>query len=159
MHEGLSGEMMAVLHRFKKIHMMSISDKLSRGEFFALNMIHKGQTKNPERGGVYVSEIAECLKIAPSAVSRMLRNLSERGFIDRKVDENDRRNTYVSLTPEGERVREEVAQKMNEMTENVLDKMGHEDTKKLIKLINKLANLVEEEFQTDIKAKEGKKHI
>lgn len=156
MHEGLSGEMIAVLHRFKKMHMTSLSDKLSRGEFFTLNMIHKGQIKNPERGGVYVSEIAECLKMAPSAVSRMLRGLSERDFIGRKVDENDRRNTYVFLTPEGETVRNEMSQIMNEMTENVVDKMGQEDTKKLIELINKLADLVEEEIQTNKKAKENK---
>ena len=47
------------------------------------------------------SDIAKRLGITAPAVSKMLRSMEEKGYVERRVDEKDRRNTRVSITPDG----------------------------------------------------------
>ena len=100
----LSMEFLATAHRFKKIHMDGIFPEISKGEFWALKIIQKATLQNESGCGVYVSTIAERLKVTPSAISRMLKGLEEKDLIERKVDKNDRRNTYVTLTEKGKKI-------------------------------------------------------
>ena len=105
MEKDLGAEFIALAHRFKRLNMEGLFTDLSRGEFFLLQMIHSGCLEQEKTEGVYVSRIAAHMKVTPSAISRMLKGLEERAFIERKVDKNDRRNTYVCLTSEGEQMR------------------------------------------------------
>ena len=143
----LSMEFLATAHRFKKIHMDGIFPEISKGEFWTLKIIQKANLQNESGCGVYVSTIAEHLKVTPSAISRMLKGLEEKGLIERKVNKNDRRNTYVTLTEKGKKVTKKVELEMNEFTKNVISSMGEEDSKTLIRLFNKLVDTMEAEIK------------
>lgn len=143
----LSMEFLATAHRFKKIHMVSIFPEISKGEFWALKIIQKANLQNESGCGVYVSTIAEHLKVTPSAISRMLKGLEEKDLIERKVDKNDRRNTYVTLTEKGKKVTKKVEAEMNELTKSIISSMGEEDSKTLIRLFNKLVDTMEVEIK------------
>lgn len=143
----LSMEFLATAHRFKKIHMSDLFLEVSRSEFWALKMIQKGMLKSENQCGVYVSTIAEHLKVTPSAISRMLKGLEEKKFIERKVDKKDRRNTYVTLTKEGEKITQQAETEMNTFTKNVIEAMGEEDSRTLIKLFNQLVDVMETELK------------
>lgn len=54
-----------------------------------------------ENGKITSSELAAKTKTLPPAVSRTLRGLEEKGYVERSVDKKDRRNTYISLTEKG----------------------------------------------------------
>lgn len=143
----LSMEFLATAHRFKKIHMDGIFPEISKGEFWALKIIQKANLQNESGCGVYVSTIAEHLKVTPSAISRMLKGLEEKELIERKVNKNDRRNTYVTLTEKGKKVTKKVEAEMNEFTKNVISGMGEEDSRTLIRLFNKLVDTMEAEIK------------
>ena len=143
----LSMEFLATAHRFKKIHMDGIFPEISKGEFWVLKMIQKVTLKSESECGVYVSTIAEHLKVTPSAISRTLKGLEEKELIERKVNKNDRRNTYVTLTEKGKKVTKKVEAEMNEFTKNVISGMGEEDSKTLIRLFNKLVDTMETEIK------------
>lgn len=143
----LSMEFLATAHRFKKIHMDGIFPEISKGEFWALKIIQKANLQNESGCGVYVSTIAEHLKVTPSAISRMLKGLEEKELIERKVNKNDRRNTYVTLTEKGKKVTKRVEAEMNEFTKNVISGMGEEDSRTLIRLFNKLVDTMEAEIK------------
>lgn len=143
----LSMEFLSIAHRFKKIHMSELFPIVSKGEFWALKMIQKATLKSESDCGVYVSTIAEHLKVTPSAISRMLKGLEEKELIERKINKNDRRNTYVTLTEKGGKVTRKVEAEMNEFTKNVILAMGEEDSKTLIKLFNKLVDTMEAEIE------------
>ena len=49
----------------------------------------------------------------PPAVSRTLRGLEEKGYVERSADKKDRRNTYISLTEQGWKKGEEVRDRMH----------------------------------------------
>ncbi len=138
-------EFLATAHRFKKIHMSILFPEVSKGEFWTLKMIRDAALKSEDKCGIYVSTIAEHVKVTPSAISRMLKGLEEKELIERRVNKNDRRNTYVTLTRKGEEVTQKVENQMNEFTQNVMLTIGEEDSKMLIKLFNKLVDAMEVE--------------
>lgn len=139
---------MQTMHRFQKInyHALAVAGGVTRGEFFALNMIHGFCQSNPERRGVYVSELAAQLRVSSPAVSRMLRALEQRGLLERSVEKDDRRNTYVVLTEMGETVREKEEQHMLHFCQRVLERLGEGETEHMIALWNRLADVMTEEI-------------
>ena len=100
---------------------------------------------HPGDRGVYVSALAGRMRVSPPAVSRMLRGLEQRGLVDRAVDRIDRRNTYVMLTPAGEAARADTIRELDGYTRRVLERMGREDMETLIRLWNRLADVMTEE--------------
>ena len=80
---------------------------INRTDFFVMcTIMDKG-----ENGKITISELA-CAerKCFHPAISRTLKGLEERGYVERNINKNDRRNTYVELTAEGERLTEEARQ-------------------------------------------------
>lgn len=144
--KSMHTEWMKAFHRIKKVNVSSIM-KVSKGDFFALQIIGRYQKMHPDREGIYVSNLAQDLKIAPSQTSRMLKNLEERKLIGRNVDPKDRRNTYVFLTEEGKELCREVEEKMQAYFHGVWNGMGAERVEELIRLCNELADVMESELK------------
>lgn len=68
-------------------------------QFFALNALDEP---------VPMSTIASTLRCDRSAVTWITDRLEERGYVERRSDERDRRVKLLALTDEGRRVREEI---------------------------------------------------
>jgi DNA-binding MarR family transcriptional regulator len=68
-------------------------------QFFALNALDEPQP---------MSHIADMLRCDRSAVTWITDRLEERGYVERRADESDRRVKLLALTDEGQRVREEI---------------------------------------------------
>lgn len=115
-------------------------------EFFALQVIEEHQRKT-ELPGIYVSDLAQSLKIASSQTSRMLKNLEERNLIGRDVDGRDRRNTCVFLTEEGRKTCLETQDYVKSYMNRVFQSMGEERIEELIRLCNELADIMEREAE------------
>ena len=59
----------------------------------------------------------------------MLRSMEEKGYVERRVDEKDRRNTRVSITPDGKEAEQQVRRQMQEFITGVIERLGEERTK------------------------------
>ena len=92
---------MQLCHKFALMRFDSLFSDLSRGEFMPLQTIYSNSLHNPEAQGTYVSELASQLKVSSPAVSRMLRSLEKKGYVERFSDENDRRSTLMICSPYG----------------------------------------------------------
>ena len=70
-------------------------------EFAVLEMIHK---LSAQHDAIYGAAISDLQKngILPSALSRLLRGMEEKGLCVRSIDPKDRRSSYVSLTETGQ---------------------------------------------------------
>ena len=68
---------------------------LRPGEFSAMWVIRR----NP---GIRQGLLAETLRIKPAHMTKMIRRLEERGFIQRVIPDNDRRSVRLFLTSGGE---------------------------------------------------------
>jgi DNA-binding MarR family transcriptional regulator len=72
-------------------------------QFFALQALDEP---------VPMSSIATILRCDRSAVTWITDRLEERGYVERRSDDRDRRVKLLALTEEGERVREEIRSRL-----------------------------------------------
>ena len=94
--------------------------------------------------GIKTSDLTKNLCITKPATSKALNSLEEKGYIQRSSNKTDRRVVYVKLTEEGKLYLEEQNIKFKNFTCKVVEKMGEEDTDNLIRLFDKLYNIIEE---------------
>jgi DNA-binding MarR family transcriptional regulator len=73
-------------------------------QFFALNALDEP---------VPMSSIANVLRCDRSAVTWITDRLEERGYVERRSDERDRRVKLLALTEEGARVRDEIRSRLS----------------------------------------------
>lgn len=97
--EELYGKFFDAVHQFRKLNVAAIMPDINQAEFEAMNVL-----MNKEDGKVTISELAYKSKVHSSAISRTLHGLEEKGYVERSIDKNDRRNICVELTEEGKRV-------------------------------------------------------
>jgi DNA-binding MarR family transcriptional regulator len=72
-------------------------------QFFALQALDEP---------VPMSSVANMLRCDRSAVTWITDRLEERGYVERRADEHDRRVKLLALTEEGKRVREEIRRRL-----------------------------------------------
>ena len=120
----LQEQLITAQHRFMKMHRDLCFTGLRKSEFVMLEIIER-ENGNREQG-VLASDIAKRLRITAPAVSKMLRSMEEKGYVERRVDEKDRRNTRVSITPDGKEAEQQVRRQMQEFITGVIERLGEE---------------------------------
>ena len=151
--DELYGEFFRAMHQFRKLNVASILPDISQSEFAAMNEImDKG-----EDGKITISELACKSKVHSSAISRTLHCLEEKGYIERSIDKNDRRNICVELTEEGKRVTTEARQIMCDKA--VVEHLENRELERLIAYMNKIYSVAEKEIEArKWKDRKGKEH-
>lgn len=134
-----------VMNRFGKLSINPIPSEFTKGEFFCMGAIQNEMEEHPELGGVYVWKLARHMHVHPPAASRLLRDLEERGLIERGIDLTDRRNIKVKLTPSGTQAWERMEAGAEAFGQRVLSRMGKENMDQLVTLCDRLCDILEEE--------------
>lgn len=145
-------QFLKVMRRMEKVGDDLFSDKLTNNEFIALCILEEEQKKQKEGTGIYVSMLAAGMKSSSPAVSRLLRTMEEKGFVERSVDKNDRRNTFVCITEQGKRVHSEKIGWMGEIFMDTIHQIGFEKMGEMLRLLENFAQRMEEQI------KEMKRH-
>jgi len=140
-------------HRFggKKIGLMSgIGRGIMTGEFwvsmpaFALLKQLQIRESRGETGGAWLSEMRDYLCVSKAAVSQMLGTLESRGLITRETDPENRRTIIVRLTTEGRETIKRFEQGFDGHIGMVIERVGEKDTRELIRLINRITDIIGE---------------
>lgn len=132
---------------FRRLNWEKAIPGLSQPEFLVLSVVNRGQQQNPKQPGIYVSNLAEEMMISVSMASKLLKTLEEKDWILRTVDKNSRRNTFVSLTPEGRAVYAQADEALEQLNKVVEEKMGKESLEQLIQNISLLFSCYEEALE------------
>ncbi|WOF44901.1 winged helix DNA-binding protein [Sphingopyxis indica] len=77
-------------------------------------------------GIVRPSDIARNLGVSRQAIHSTIGQLVELGILQLEVDPTDRRHMIASLTDLGARMRRDAQQAMDELAEQLADKLGHD---------------------------------
>lgn len=137
-------EMFRAMNQFRKLKFAEMFPELCKTDFFVMcTIMDKG-----DNGQITISELASRAKMLPSAISRTLKGLEERGYVERNVNKNDRRNTYVELTDAGKLVTEEARKTMAEFGKSVMAQVDEEDMKRLISYLDNIYRIAEKEIET-----------
>lgn len=144
--QGEEREFFEILSSFRSLNIATMFPNISHGDFGTMQTIRGFEEKNNHKG-VKVSQLAKKMHIAVPAVSRCLRSLEEKGLIERTVDKEDRRNTYVVLTEKGKMVSDETDEIMSEFGKAVFGHMGKESMQQLNSYLKELRETAMKEIQ------------
>ena len=131
----------------RSIHREKLLIDLSAAEFRFLRTIQEFQSKHPEVQGIYVNDLAERLYVTKSAASKMLRQLEQRGLIERRTDPADRRNTFVCMTHAGEDLGERQRQRFDRFLLEIVDDMGEEHFTDILNGLRELTQAVNDRME------------
>lgn len=91
---------------------------------------------------VGLSDVRGYLSISKAAVSQMLGALEKKGYINRDIDKNNRRNLIVTLTPKGREVLTNKDNDFNDWLEKIITLLGEDDVKQLITIVGRMTEII-----------------
>ncbi|HOO28515.1 MAG TPA: MarR family transcriptional regulator [Lachnospiraceae bacterium] len=134
-YESLAQEYMELLHQLRRWDAKEHITASVHGERFILFYIYK------KGGSVIPSDISKEMGITSARVAAALNSLEGKGLISRRIDGEDRRRILVDLTEDGKRKICRQHRKVMGAIINMLQYLGEDDAKELIRIMKKLLSM------------------
>lgn len=143
MNKTLKEEYIRAIFRFKKAGM--IFPKMLDVNIRELAILTRIVENSPcSDNNIGMAEMVANLHITKPAISQIMNSLEKRGYIERKKDKVDRRKVVVILTQDGMNVLNKSKEQVDKIFEEIISRFGEDNTKQMISLIEKLAEVSEE---------------
>ena len=141
--QGLEREVMWAMKRFGKIQFCNVHRGISHGEFLVMVSLDR-HAELHDGEGMRAAQLAQYVKASPQALSRTLRSLEEKGFIERKADPTDRRHTCISLTEAAQDTIRAGQQRMKHIFDQAITQMGEENVRTMVSLVNQMSDIMQD---------------
>lgn len=132
-YNNLSYEFINALSKIYHSDIFSKLDVYYQGEMRVLTFL-----ANCKDTKTLPSDVSKALNMTSPRVSNILNNLEKKEFIKRDFSTIDRRKVYIYITDKGSQYVIDNVSKTNEVLSKVLEKIGEDDAKELIRIINRL---------------------
>ena len=93
------------------------------------------------------SELGQEMRLSRPAVSRMLRSLKEKGFLESSIQADDHRYVKVSITERGKTNLNDALKQCKGILNRVISRMGSEDMKQMLGYNDRFLTYLAEELQ------------
>lgn len=115
---------------------MNLSAAFAEMTMGELALTHLAAAYPEEHGGGYitVAHAAQKLGVSMPAVSRTLKNLQAKGYINRHTDETDRRSVRISVTDSGRQALRRCMRQSVEILSEALEQFTDEELHRMIDL-------------------------
>lgn len=123
-----------LMGELKKSHMNMVLQELTHVEFTTLHVWKRGHQMKPD-GEITVSDLAKYTGTNLPSVSRILKQLEEKGFIEREIGGEDRRAISVIVTKNGEEVLFREENRLKQYRDAVYQEMGESEILELFRLM------------------------
>lgn len=127
----------------KSINVESIFEFVERTDYLFLYSIKECVEKSACHEGVYLSEVAEYMKLSIPETSKMVKSLENKGYIIWKLDEKKER-TYLVLTNKAIELSNCQKEKMIEAYEKIISNIQEDDLAVTRCTLRKIRQLMEE---------------
>jgi MarR family transcriptional regulator for hemolysin len=104
---------------------------ITRAQWLVLTRLHR----NP---GASHSELAELMEVEKATAGRMIDRLVANGWVERRVQRDDRRVKRVYLTPEAERVHKRIWRVAEETVDAALGGLSAPESRQLMALLRRV---------------------
>lgn len=95
-------------------------------------------------GEVGISDLARQLEVNPAAVSRQIKELEREQLVRRRADERDGRRSFVSLSPAGWALFEQIHERSHQFERMLSADLGEDDVRRTVKVLATLRARIEE---------------
>ena len=140
-------ETIKLLMEFNRLHRAQVqeimeSEGLFYGQLPILEVVNS-------LGCCTQKEIANTLKVTPPTVATSVKRLMKKGYLMKTIDENDQRNTLISITTEGKLKTCACREKFDELDSKIFEEFNDCDRELLSSLLSKLINSFKKEENYD----------
>ncbi|MBJ6362736.1 MarR family winged helix-turn-helix transcriptional regulator [Paenibacillus sp. GCM10012307] len=90
-----------------------------------------------------VAELADCLHVTPGAITGIADKLIQRGYVERRRDETDRRVVYLQLTEEGQSAVKGLDSIQQQLYADILARLDMQDIEHLKRIFSTMIELVD----------------
>lgn len=135
--------MMDACYLAKRVRDMlpELPDGVSPSYIQFLDTIHKLESLNKK---VKVSDISDTLNLPRPGVTRTVKDMEAKGYLEKISSEEDGRITYIIITEKGEELLEKYDKKYFGELSKYLDMITEEDADRMIRTIKKLYQVMSE---------------
>ena len=150
MEKNQKQQFMCLMNLMKLLMLRMQQDlEVTQAEFITLVAIAE-RSRCCESGKVMsasTSEVARHIGATRPAVSKVVRNLSMKGYVRQVQSKSDRRITHLALTEKGNRILEREFGKKDQLMQKGFEEFGEEKTDQLLTLMEELFGLMEKEAE------------
>ena len=144
---ALTHDLFQLMKQFPRPKLKQSSiDGLTRSEYELLVMLVI--CLDGEKKALTVTEISNLLQITPAGVTHLINPLEGAGYIERLQDPSDRRVVLIGLTDKGTQVAETLISEVQENLIGLVNHLGEEDSKTLIRLMSKAIEFFTSQFES-----------
>jgi len=97
-----------------------------------------------EHDNITQEKLAKTLKYNQATVTRAIRRLEKKGFIQRKQDLHDKRKKIIHLTNNGLKITKEAIKKQQQVEQEIIEQFTEDETKITLNTLKKFLEKIEE---------------
>ncbi len=143
---ALTRDLFQLMKQFPRPKLKQSSiDGLTRSEYELLVMLV--MSFGDDKKAFTVTEISNLLQVTPAGVTHLINPLEEAGYIERLPDPHDRRIVRIGLTDKGTQTAESLISEVQENLIGLVNHLGEEDSKTLIRLMSKSIEFFASQFK------------
>lgn len=120
-----------MLHLCSRLHLPPTSETSTLLAIYGLT----DQQASP---GVSVSELAGFLNVSVPTVSRCLQKLTFKGYVQKTINEKDKRTSYVTLTPYGQNLCRNANDTIADLLSRVLSRLDASELEQFVSTMDKI---------------------
>jgi DNA-binding MarR family transcriptional regulator len=139
----LSTTLARVLRELSRDFDRRVTHLLHQRGHTSIGLSHRIVFNNLGLGRTRVSELAERAQITQQAMGKTLRELENLGYVERVVDDTDRRARAIRLTPQGVQFIEDAVACIDEVRAGFAEKIGERELDELEAQLRQAAHKLE----------------
>ncbi len=126
-----------LIYRVRVLHNRYTVDEITDTQFIVLRSLRKGSCNT--------SFLAQMLGVTLSAITALVSRLHRMGLVSRERQEKDRRQVWISITPKGRQVLDNVEERRNLLLALYISHVPEQEREQLLKLLRRAIKLLERE--------------
>jgi len=130
-----------LIYRVRVLHNRYTVDEITDTQFIVLRSLRKAPCNT--------SFLAHMLGVTLSAVTALINRLHKMGLVTRERQEKDRRQVWITITPKGLQVLNDVEEKRNLLLALYLARVPENEREQLLHLLQQAVKLFESEEISD----------
>ncbi len=124
-----------LIYRVRVLHNRYTVDEITDTQYVVLRAVRKAPCNT--------SYLAHMLGVTLSAITALINRLHRMGLVTRQRHEKDRRQVWISITPKGSQVLEDVEERRNLLLAVYLSRIPEDERQQLLELLHNAVNLFE----------------
>ena len=98
---------------------------------------------NIDKEGTPSTKLGPKMGMEPRSLTRMIKSLEKKGWIEKKHDESDKRLVKLHLTEEGKRLRQKTKEVVIHFNNRLYEEIGEKELKTCFNVLQQINNLID----------------